>query len=221
MAELILRAEPRTILGKKVKQLRRNGRIPAVVYGPVLSETISVSVDAREFDRFYHRAGHATLFTLKWEGGEQAVVIRDVQMEPVKQIPIHADFFAPNLRVVLTASVPINFHNEPEVTNAILTHNLNELQVSALPAEIPQHIEVDLSGMTAVGDSVRAGDVSLPGGVTLITPEDEIIAILSGAAAEEEPTEVEAADEEAAEGVAEEGAEAGAETSGESESDES
>jgi len=221
MAELILRAEPRTILGKKVKQLRRNGRIPAVVYGPVLSETVSVSVDSREFDRFYHRAGHATLFTLKWEGGEQAVVIRDVQMDPVRQIPIHADFFAPNLRVVLTASVPINFHNEPEITDAILTHNLNELQVSALPAEIPQHIEVDLSSMTAVGDSVRAGDVSLPAGVTLITPEDEIIAILSGVAAAEEPEEVEAADEEAAEAVAEVGAEADSETSGESESGES
>jgi len=221
MAELILRAEPRTILGKKVKQLRRNGRIPAVVYGPVLSETVSVSVDSREFDRFYHRAGHATLFTLRWEGGEQAVVIRDVQMDPVRQIPIHADFFAPNLRVVLTASVPINFHNEPEITDAILTHNLNELQVSALPAEIPQHIEVDLSSMTAVGESVRAGDVSLPAGVTLITPEDEIIAILSGVAAAEEPEEVEVSDEEAAEAVAEEGAEAEAETSGESESDES
>ncbi len=221
MAELILRAEPRTILGKKVKQLRRNGRIPAVVYGPVLSETVSVSVDSREFDRFYHRAGHATLFTLKWEGGEQAVVIRDVQMDPVRQIPIHADFFAPNLRVVLTASVPINFHNEPEITDAILTHNLNELQVSALPAEIPQHIEVDLSSMTAVGDSVRAGDVSLPAGVTLITSEDEIIAILSGVAAAEEPEEVEVSDEEAAEAVAEEGAEADSETSGESGSDES
>lgn len=221
MAELILRAEPRTILGKKVKQLRRIGRVPAVVYGPVLSETISVSVDAREFDRFYHRAGHATLFTLKWEGGEQAVVIRDVQMDPVKQIPIHADFFAPNLLVVLTASVPINYHNEPEITDAILTHNLNELQVSALPAEIPQHIEVDLSSMTAVGDSVRAGDVTLPVGVTLITPEDEILAILSGVAAVEEPEEVEAADEEAAEAVAEDGAAAGAESGADSGSDES
>jgi large subunit ribosomal protein L25 len=221
MAELILRAEPRTILGKKVKQLRRNGRIPAVVYGPVLSETVSVSVDAREFDRFYYRAGHATLFTLKWEGGEQAVVIRDVQMDPVKQIPIHADFFAPNLRVALTASVPINYHNEPEITDAILTHNLNELQVSALPAEIPQHIEVDLSSLAAVGDSVRAGDVTLPNGVTLVTPEDEILAILSGVAVEEEPEEVEAADEEAAEAVAEEGAEAEAESGGESESGES
>lgn len=221
MAELILRAEPRTILGKKVKQLRRNGRIPAVVYGPVLSDTISVSVDTREFERFYHRAGHATLFTLKWEGGEQAVVIRDVQVDPVKHTPIHADFFAPNLRVVLTASVPITFQNEPEVAGATLTHNLNELQVSALPAEIPQHIDVDLSGLAEVGDSVRAGDVTLPQGVTLVTPEDEILANLSAVAVEPEPEEVEAADEEAAEAVAEEGAEAEAEPAGESESNES
>ncbi len=197
MAELILRAEPRTILGKKVKQLRRNGRVPAVVYGPVLSETVSVSVDTREFDRFYHRAGHSTLFTLKWEGGEQAVVIRDVQMHPVRQVPIHVDFFAPNLRVVLTASVPINFINEQTVTDATLTHNLNELQVSALPAEIPQHVDADLSSLTGPGDSLRAGDIVLSAGVTLITPEDEIVAILSGLEAVEEPEESVAAEDEA------------------------
>ena len=186
MAELILRAEPRTILGKKVKQLRRIGRVPAVVYGPVLSETVSVSVEAREFDRFYLRAGHSTLFTLKWEGGEQPVVIRDVQMHPVRQTPLHVDFFAPNLRVVLTASVPIAFTNEPTVSDSILTHNLNELQVSALPADIPQHVDADLSGLTAAGDSLRAGDIVLPRGVEMITPADEVVAILSGLAAVEE-----------------------------------
>lgn len=198
MAELILRAEPRTILGKKVKQLRRVGRVPAVVYGPVLSETVSVSVEAREFDRFYLRAGHSTLFTLKWEGGEQPVVIRDVQMHPVRQVPIHVDFFAPNLRVVLTASVPITFSNEPDVTDTILTHNMTELQVSALPSDIPQHVDADLSGLVAVGDSFRAGDIVLPRGVEMITAEDDVVAILSGLAAVEEVEET-AAEEAAAE----------------------
>jgi len=216
MAELILRAEPRTILGKKVKQLRRVGRVPAVVYGPVLTETVSVSVDAREFDRFYLRAGHSTLFTLKWEGGEQPVVIRDVQMHPVRQTPLHVDFFAPNLRVVLTASVPITFSNEPDVTDTILTHNMTELQVSALPADIPQHVDADLSGLVAAGDSFRAGDIVLPRGVEMITPEDDVVAILSGLAAVEEVEET-AAEEAAAE--SEDGetadADAGSDSSGE------
>ncbi len=218
MAELILRAEPRTILGKKVKQLRRIGRVPAVVYGPVLSETVSVSVDSREFDRFYLRAGHSTLFTLKWEGGEQPVVIRDVQMHPVRQTPLHVDFFAPNLRVVLTASVPISFTNEPEVTDTILTHNLNEIQVSALPADIPQHVDADLSGLTAAGDSLRAGDIKLPPGVEMITAEDEVVAILSGLAAVEEVEET-AADEAAAEAEDGDAAESASESGAESPSE--
>lgn len=219
MAELILRAEPRTVLGKKVNKLRRAGLVPGVVYGPVLDGTVSVSVNAREFDRFYLRAGHSTLFTLRWEGGEQPVVIREVQLDPVKRTPLHIDFFAPNLRVVLTSSVPLTFHHEPNVPNTALTHQLNELQVSALPADIPQHIEVDLSSLEAVGDAVRAGDIPLARGVELITPADDIVAILSAAGVAEE-LEVEEVAEEAAAPTDEdqvEAAEAAAE-GGESES---
>lgn len=198
MAELILRAEPRTVLGKKVNKLRRAGLVPGVVYGPVLDGTVSVSVNAREFERFYLRAGHSTLFTLRWDGGEQPVVIREVQLDPVKRTPLHIDFFAPNLRVVLTASVPLTFHHEPHVADTILTHQLNELQVSALPADIPQHVEVDLSSLETAGDSVRAGDIALPRGVELVTHADEIVAILSAAVVAEEPEVEEVAEEAAA-----------------------
>ena len=198
MAELILRAEPRTLLGKKVNKLRRAGLVPGVVYGPVLDGTVSVSVNQRDFERFYLRAGHSTLFTLRWDGGEQPVVIREVQLDPVKRTPLHIDFFAPNLRQVLTASVPLTFHNEPSIADTTLTHQLNELQVSALPADIPQHIEVDLSTLAAAGDSVRAGDVSLPRGVELVTPADDIVAILSAAIVVEEPEVEEVAEEAAA-----------------------
>ena len=78
MSELVLKAERRTTLGKRVKQLRRQGRVPGVVYGPVVTDTVPVSVDCREFGRFFQVNGHSTLFTLQWEGGEQSVFIREV-----------------------------------------------------------------------------------------------------------------------------------------------
>src|SRR5262245_35570722 len=92
MADLVLRAEPRTVVGKKVKQLRREGKIPGVVYGPVVEGTIEVSVNRREFDKFFLSAGHSTLFTLEWDGAKQPVFIREVQLEPVRHDPLHIDF---------------------------------------------------------------------------------------------------------------------------------
>lgn len=96
MDELILRAEPRTILGKKVSQLRRAGQVPGVVYGPGVDSTVAVSVDRKEFDRFFHNYGHDTIFTLTWgEGDQRQVQVREVQVHPVKQTSLHVDFYAP------------------------------------------------------------------------------------------------------------------------------
>lgn len=95
MAEPILMAEPRTALGKKNKALRRTGRIPGVVYGPTVEGTIQVSVDRREFEKFYRLAGTTHRFTLKWEGGSANVIIREVQVDPVRWTPLHVDFFVP------------------------------------------------------------------------------------------------------------------------------
>jgi len=93
MAAPILMAEPRTALGKKCKALRREGRIPGVVYGPTMTSTIQVSVDRREFEKFYRLAGTTHPFTLKWEGGSANVIIREVQVDPVRWTPLHIDFY--------------------------------------------------------------------------------------------------------------------------------
>jgi large subunit ribosomal protein L25 len=97
MSELILMAEPRTVVGKQVKQLRREGLIPGVVYGPGLggNATIQVSVNRRELERTYATYGGKTLITLQWEGGSKRVYIRELQTDPVKRTPVHVDFFVP------------------------------------------------------------------------------------------------------------------------------
>lgn len=196
MDKLILRAEQRTVLGKQVKRLRREGKVPGIVYGPVIAETIPVEVDRREFEKFFQTNGHATLFTLQWEGGEQPVFIREVQEEPVQRQPLHVDFFAPNLRKELTADVPLVFrHPNPEAIG-VLTHLKTEIAVRGLPSDIPHEIVVNVSGLADVGDQVRVGDLRLPAGVAAVTPADAVLVELAPQTAPQEIAE-EIAEEEA------------------------
>jgi large subunit ribosomal protein L25 len=199
-------AQRRTVLGKQVRALRRQGLIPGVVYGPVVEETVPVSVDYREFVKFYQRTGHSTLFDLRWEDGSQSVFIREVQNDPVRREPIHIDFFAPNLRRPVRAMAPLVLHNPPQLSDGVLTEARTEIEVEALPANIPSQIDVDVSGLAQPGDAIRVGDLTLPAGVTAITDAGELLVLIE--AVYVEPVEVE--EEEAAEAAAEE-AEAAAE----------
>ena len=92
-APLVLMAEPRTVLRKKNGALRREGKVPGVVYGPGHDATIQVQVSEREFMRFYQDIGLEKPFTLKWDGGTARVVIRDVQMNHFGNKPVHVDFY--------------------------------------------------------------------------------------------------------------------------------
>jgi large subunit ribosomal protein L25 len=207
MDELMLTAERRTVLGKQVKRLRREGRVPGIVYGPVVAENTPVTVDRREFERFYRANGHATLFTLRWDGGEQTVFIREVQEDPIKRQALHVDFFAPNLLKSLRTMVPVALHNPNPEAQGVLTQLRTEVEVEGLPRDIPHQIDVDLSGLVNVGDAVRVGDLTLPRGITAATDPDELLAHLSAEtvvepevaeeieAEEGEPAEAEAAAE--------------------------
>lgn len=206
-AEVILRAEPRTVLGKKVKRLRREGLVPGVVYGPVLNETVSVSVNRRDFEKFFARNGHSTVLSLIWEGGRQPVLIREVQTDPVTRAPLHIDFFAPNMRQKLRQSVPLVLHNTNEDMVGVLQTVLTEVEVEALPADLPHQIDLDIHNLVEVGDTMRVADLTVEGDVEFITDAEELIASVVAETAEEEPEveDVEAVEGEGAEG--EEGAE--------------
>jgi large subunit ribosomal protein L25 len=201
--EVILRAEPRTVLGKKVKRLRREGLIPGVVYGPVLNETVSVSVNRRDFEKFFARNGHSTIVSLTWEGGQQPVLIREVQIDPVTRVPLHIDFFAPNMRQKLRQAVPLVLHNPNEDMVGVLQTVLTEIEVEALPADLPHQIDLDIHGLVEVGDTVHVSDLSIPGNVEIITDAEELVASIVAETVEEEPEVEEVAEaegEEAAEG---------------------
>ena len=208
--ELTLRAEPRTVHGKKVNRLRREGLIPGVVYGPVVEGTVSVSVNQREFDKFFRNVGHSSIFTLNWDGGSQPVLIREVQVDPVTRASLHIDFFAPNMNVTLRSAVQVVLTNPSEAIEGVLQHILTEVEVEALPANLPHQIDADAAGLVAVGSTIHVRDLTAPAGVTIVTDGDELIASVVAEAAQEAAEGEEAEAEEAAEGEAE-GDEAAAE----------
>ena len=195
--ELILMAEPRTVHGKKVKRLRREGLVPGVVYGPVMKETVSVAVDGRVFSKFYMAHGHSTIFTLKWDGGSQPVLIREVQVDPVRRDILHIDFFAPNMRQKLRQAVPVVLRHEGD-HEGVLQQVLSEIEVEALPADLPHEIDVDASRLSSIGDSLHVSDITPPPGVTIVVEPETVIASI---VAEEAPVPTEEAEvEEVAEG---------------------
>jgi large subunit ribosomal protein L25 len=177
MSQPTLSAEERTIVGKKVKNLRKQGLVPGVIYGPALNETVQVSVDEKIFSKFYQVHGHSTLLELTSSGKSYQVLIRDVQLEPVRRNPVHVDFFAPNLMKETTASVPLMLINTPDGPGIFSPH-LSELHVSGLPREIPARMEVDCSVLQNEGDAIRVSELVMPAGITVLTNADEVVASL-------------------------------------------
>lgn len=215
MAMVELTAQPRTILGKEVKKLRREGIIPAVLYGPGIEGTHSISLRGREIERIYTQLGRSSLLSLKVEGGAtRSVLIHQVQHDHHHRRLTHVDFFAPNMRVALTVSVQVVLTGEaPAVAqeDGILVQSATELQVSALPDQVPAVLAVDISGLTEIHAQITAADVTLPEGVTLVTSPDEVVVTVSQA----QLVEVDEAVEETEATEGEEGAEG--EESGEGE----
>ena len=119
---------------------------------------------------------------------------REVQVDPLRRKTLHIDFFAPNLRRPIRASVPLVLHNPNSTSEAIFTELRTDVEVEALPARIPAQLDVDVSGLENVGDAVYVREITLPAGVELVTDGDEIIAQMAPAAlaeVEEEAVEVE------------------------------
>lgn len=188
-------ASPRTVLGKDTAKLRRQGVVPGVVYGPVITEPISVSVDMKELDRMYYAYGSSMLIDLKLDGSTYTVYMRRVQMDRLARHPLHAEFFAPNMRVDISASVRVLHIGEPGNSDGMVTHGHDTLELRGLPDALPSAIEVDLAPLTEIDQAILAGDIALPEGVTLLTDPELMIVKLSApvmSAAEEEAEAAEA-----------------------------
>jgi large subunit ribosomal protein L25 len=178
MEEIQLQAKKRTIIGKQVKTLRRAGLIPAIVYGGE-GNPIPVELDARDTSKILTQTSASTLITLKVGRKNHTVLLRDIQYDVILREPIHVDFLEVAMDETIRTTVPIEFIGEaPGVKEqgGVLVTGLNELEIEALPSDLPDKVSVDLEVLKEIDDMIIVADLSFEKGVEVLTESDEVIA---------------------------------------------
>lgn len=185
---LELKASPRQEFGKKTNKQRKAGQIPAVIYGHgVKSESLYVPV--KDFSNIYKQAGESTLIGLDMAGKKRNVLIHDLARDPLSEEIIHIDFYQVKMDEKIKAKVPLIFIGEsPAVKNegGVLVKNIQELEIEALPQDLPHHLEVDISGLTAFEDHILIKDLLVSGSVKILAEPEETIASVQPPRSEEE-----------------------------------
>ncbi len=192
MASIELSARPRTVLGKKAKLLRLQGIIPANIYGRNIPST-AIEVPQAELRRVIKAAGHTGLVQLSLEGeaAPRNAVIRGIQRKFTTGNVIHVDFQEVSMTRRMTVRVPIVLEGSAPVTDldGVIVQSVDAIDVECLPGDIPQHIVADISGMTAFDSQIHVHDIKTPAGVTILTDPSILLATVTTASREEEPTE--------------------------------
>lgn len=190
--EFSLAVEARTLTGKNVKRLRAAGTTPAVVYGHGVQPT-AISFGSAEFSRMFREAGTSSLIYLQLGKQRVPTLVHDVQRDPVRGDITHVDFHAVSLTEKTTAQVHLEFTGEaPAVKTfgAIVNIITHEVEVEALPQDLPESIVVDLTKLEAADSAIHAGELALPKGVALMDIDaDAVIVSVSVPVAEAEETE--------------------------------
>jgi large subunit ribosomal protein L25 len=213
-----LSADLREITGKATRRLRHQGVLPAVVYGHHTSTT-AIQLDSHEFERVFHRTGRTQLIDLVVDGGRaNKVLVKEVQRSPRRNTFVHVDFQQVSMREKLQVDVPVVVTGEAElvsVGDADVLQVVHTLKVECLPGDIPEMIQVDISGLDHIDAGIRISELQLPSGVIPVGDVEELVVKLAArrvAAVEEaEAAAVEEAAAEAGEAPAQEGGDAAGE----------
>lgn len=172
----------REVLGKKVKRLRNQGMLPATVYGKGFGP-VSVQLDQRDFNTTYRHVGRTALVELNIPGyTRQSAFIQSVQRHPISRSIIHADFHVVSLTEKMHLEVPIVLTGKSPLVergDAVLNQTLATIEVSALPTDVPQHIDVDISGLDTLDKAIHVRDLGVHAKYELITADDELIVSLT------------------------------------------
>lgn len=158
--------------------LRKGGELPAVFYGAGKKST-SVTISSREFRKIWREAGESSAVVIKTGDGDVDVLIHDVQMDPVRDEPIHVDFLAIDMKKKIKVNVALEFVGVSEAVKSgmgTLVKVLHEIEIEALPKDLPHNLEVDISKLATLQDNITVADIKLPGGVEIITPGTDIVA---------------------------------------------
>lgn len=203
--QITLSSQKRTLFGKKIQKLRKEGIIPANIFGSKI-ESQAISLPLTDFKAAYKKAGETSLINLQVEGEEKGrpVLISNIQVDPITRAVLHIDFRQVDLKQKITATIPVELVGEAPAVDAgaIIVTLKDEIEVEALPTDFPEKIEVDITKLANVGDAITIGDLSFSDKVTPTLDKEEIIVQAQEATKEEvveeaevEPGEVEATEE--------------------------
>lgn len=177
-SDIVINAEKREITGRKVEQLRKEGKTPAVVYGAEVEST-NIVVDTKEFLKTYEKAGESTIVDLKIEGEKEShpVIIKDLDINYVARKLLHVSFYSISMKEEMDAEIPLVLVGVAPVVKdlgATIVQNMSEVTVRCLPKDLPHQIEIDISGLVEFGDNISLADIKLPEGVVMMKEEDEM-----------------------------------------------
>lgn len=195
MKRQALKVTKREVLGKKVKKLRRDGILPGNIYGKDIT-SLAIQMPTKEFQELFKQVGYTGLIDVQ-VADEKArpVLIHDVHMDHVNHIPLHVDFYQVNLKEKVRTVVPVVLVGEPQaVADKVgeLLQTLNEVEVEALPADLPEKFEVDVTKLATLDDQITVADLQKPQGIEITNEPEQVVAKIAEQQKEPEPTPEEA-----------------------------
>lgn len=190
MTKIEIKAGKRELIGKSLQSLRERGILPAVIYGHDF-ETMPIEVQAKDFEKAYQQAGESSLVYVNLDGQALPAIIYEAVRDAITDKFIHADFYKVNLKEKIAAAVQLVFTGEsPAVKDlaGILVKNINEIEVEALPQDLPHEIVVDISSLQLINSHLQIKDLILPAGVEIKDKEkmEEIVALVQEPISQEE-----------------------------------
>lgn len=195
MEEIVFNAKDRKVIGKQVRALRREGRLPAVLYGHHIG-SLPISLDFHEASMVLPTISSSHLINISVDGGEQhTALVREKQRHPVTGQLIHVDFLAVSLTEKLRAMVRLELvGTAPAIRDfdGVLVSGYEEIEVECLPGDLPERINVDITGLMKIGDSIHVRDLKISDSVQVLTDSDEMVVIVTApaVAVQEEVVEV-------------------------------
>jgi len=196
--EIELKAQVRDMAGNKLKTLREKGFVPAIVYGAGQKNT-SIQIDYREFEKVFEEAGESTIIKLKIGESSKNVLIHDIAKDPVTDKFIHVDFLQIRMDKIITTVVHLVFEGESIAVknlDGVLVKNITEVEVEALPKDLPRDIKVDISSLETFADRIKIKDLKLSEGVKVLDGPEEVLASVAAPRTQEELEELEEKPEE-------------------------
>jgi large subunit ribosomal protein L25 len=198
MDKIIIEATRREVIGKKVKQLRREGKLPAIIYGKD-QDPLPIVLDHKSATRTLRDVSRASVLTINVDGKDFTALVRDRQREVLSGEYIHVDFLAISLTEKVRTQVNVFVEGiAPAVEEfmGVVMTGLDSIEVEALPTDLPESITVDISSLENIGDTILVRDLELPSGVECLSEPDDMIVVITAQAAEEILEEEEELEEE-------------------------